>query len=149
MLVPTADGRSRAVVMDFGLARPVDATGHSSPGAGTPAYMAPEQAAGGEITPAADIYAFGVVACRVMTGKRPSEGGLDLLSRRQRTVFLECLNPDPAHRPGSCTGFLDKLNRSVWSRRTLAVAAAGAGRAALLCHCRIVACRCVDRCPAV
>jgi len=71
-----ADGRVR--VVDFGLARPMVATAAAaSPGgeptaavttpAGTPRYMAPEQAAGGAVAAAADQYAF-CVALREALG---------------------------------------------------------------------------------
>src|SRR5438105_3213358 len=66
MLVPDGSGE-RAVVTDFGLARPIsqplgDAhlTG-SGMVVGTPDYLAPEQVKGDEPGPAADIYALGVV----------------------------------------------------------------------------------------
>jgi eukaryotic-like serine/threonine-protein kinase len=70
------DGRVR--VVDFGLARGEvragsDATGSPSDeltaGAGTPRYMAPEQAAGKELTPAADQYAFGVSLRDALAGR--------------------------------------------------------------------------------
>jgi serine/threonine-protein kinase len=65
--------------MDFGLARefskPASATltasGASGAIAGTPDYMAPEQFAGRELTPATDIYALGIVLYELVTGKHP------------------------------------------------------------------------------
>src|ERR1041385_8465554 len=78
----------RAVVMDFGLARPGGPTpdpalatgsGAGSGSAtgelvGTPQYMAPEQVTGSAITRAADIYALGVVMFEMVTGVLPFEG---------------------------------------------------------------------------
>ncbi len=68
----TADGR--VVVLDFGLVLPLrrDET-RSAPAeaAGTPAYMAPEQATGDPIDEAADWYAVGVMLYEALTGTRP------------------------------------------------------------------------------
>jgi serine/threonine protein kinase len=69
MLVPSARGRERAVVTDFGLAAQVDSQSRDT--AGTPAYIAPEQAAGGGPGPAADQYSLGLVICAILTGKAP------------------------------------------------------------------------------
>jgi serine/threonine-protein kinase len=75
MLVPGAN-RTCAVVTDFGLARGVRDNGSLTRSGlvGTVDYMAPEQITGGEITPATDIYAFGVVMYEVVTGQRPFIG---------------------------------------------------------------------------
>jgi Protein kinase domain/Ankyrin repeats (3 copies) len=73
------DAAGRAVLTDFGLARPENEAGHlTSDGAivGTPAYMAPEQAAGqsGRIGPWTDLYSVGVVFFQMLTGRLPFEG---------------------------------------------------------------------------
>jgi len=65
---------SRWLITDFGIARPVQRTGDdiTSMGAvvGTPAYMAPEQAAGGDLDARTDLYAFAATVCEALTGSR-------------------------------------------------------------------------------
>jgi serine/threonine protein kinase/tetratricopeptide (TPR) repeat protein len=82
----------RAVIMDFGLARlnPVIMSGElSSLGPtnrpiGTLAYMAPEQLNGRPVSPATDIYSFGLVLFEMITGSRafPFESLLDGIAHR-------------------------------------------------------------------
>jgi hypothetical protein len=73
------DAAGRIILTDFGLARPEETgDGLTSEGAvvGTPAYMAPEQAAGqaAQIGPWTDLYAVGVVLYQMLTGRLPFEG---------------------------------------------------------------------------
>ncbi len=63
------DGNGKVRIMDFSLA----ATGPVTGIAGTPAYMAPEQLAGGHVTAKSDIYALGLVLYELFTGKRVFE----------------------------------------------------------------------------
>ncbi|MBP60519.1 MAG: hypothetical protein CMJ62_03235 [Planctomycetaceae bacterium] len=66
---------SRAVVADFGLARLLDTSAtQSGRVAGTPAYMAPEQALHGTASPQTDIYAVGVMLYEQLTGRLPFHG---------------------------------------------------------------------------
>ncbi|HVZ35508.1 MAG TPA: serine/threonine-protein kinase, partial [Polyangiaceae bacterium] len=68
----------RVVVLDFGLVSEssLAGEGHSSPIeiAGTPGYMAPEQAAGKPPTTASDWYAVGVMLFEALTGRLPFAG---------------------------------------------------------------------------
>ncbi|MCR2828139.1 serine/threonine-protein kinase [Microbacterium sp. zg.Y909] len=70
---PLANGRWRAKVADFGIAYLQNTTRATAPGLviGTAAYLAPEQARGAAATPAADIYALGILLIEAITGQRP------------------------------------------------------------------------------
>jgi serine/threonine-protein kinase len=88
---------------DFGIAKFIDATTTMTMGgAGTPAYMAPEQIAGRSVAPATDIYALGVMLFEMLAGQRPfrgtetgSEAGGDTPSERVRYAHLHLPPPDP------------------------------------------------------
>ena len=64
------DAGGKVRLTGFGLA---GVTGESIR-AGTPAYMAPEQLAGGEVTARSDSYAFGLVLYEIFTGQRALDG---------------------------------------------------------------------------
>lgn len=77
------DGRGRIRITDFGLAAIVEGLRKDEMGAGTPAYMAPEQIAGRETTRRADIYSAGLVIYELLSGKPafPSSAASDLERR--------------------------------------------------------------------
>ncbi len=73
------DGKGEPLVMDFGLARlreTEDQLTHDGSVLGTPAYMAPEQAAArhDEVGPVSDQYSLGVMLYEMLCGERPFEG---------------------------------------------------------------------------
>jgi len=113
--------RGDVVIMDFGLAAIADQLSGAEVRNGTPAYMAPEQLRGAEVTAKSDIYALGLVLYELFTGKRPYDANTvgDML-RRQESAQLtsmtsiaadidpgvekairRCLEPDPAKRPAN------------------------------------------------
>ncbi len=66
----------RALVMDFGIARSVAASGLTQMGeaVGTPHFMSPEQAAGDAVDGRSDLYSLGVVGYYAVTGRLPFDG---------------------------------------------------------------------------
>jgi serine/threonine protein kinase/tetratricopeptide (TPR) repeat protein len=81
----------RVVLLDFGLVTEASGDDRSSVGGvvGTPAYMAPEQAASRDIGPAADLYAVGVMLYEVLAGRLPIDGP-------QLRILLEKQTREPA-----------------------------------------------------
>ncbi|HYF39809.1 MAG TPA: protein kinase, partial [Gemmatimonadales bacterium] len=70
------DEDGNAVVTDFGIAKAAEGPSHTHTGfmVGTPAYMSPEQCAGGEVSGASDQYSLGAVAYEMITGTPPFTG---------------------------------------------------------------------------
>jgi serine/threonine-protein kinase len=115
------DGRGQVLLTDFGLAGLAEDFSGAEVRNGTPAYMAPEQLAGEEVTVKSDIYALGLVLYEIFTGKLPFESTtLAALMRAQREsvppspaslvrdldpmverVILRCLQAKPSMRPPS------------------------------------------------
>ncbi len=126
------DGEGQARITDFGLARLVESISGPDARCGTPAYMAPEQLAGREVSVASDLYALGLVLYELATGQRAFEvksaADLDRLQRDEapeppsrrlegfdpavERVILHCLEEDPAARPASAAEVAEALGRS-------------------------------------
>lgn len=109
-------------VLDFGIATSAGSTDHTPDGivVGTPAYLAPEQLDRQPATPAADMYALGVLLYYCLTGRLPyaASSTTQLLGERKRQapeplpeiaglpaeaadLCRRCLADDPAQRPSS------------------------------------------------
>jgi serine/threonine protein kinase len=84
---------------DFGIARATDQSSITQVGSvlGTAAYLAPEQARGEEAGPRSDLYALGVVAYQLLSGRLPYEATslseLTLKQQRESPTPLHELNP--------------------------------------------------------
>jgi serine/threonine-protein kinase len=112
------DGTGRVRIMDFSLASVGEVTDIR---AGTPAYMAPEQLSGQEVTVRSDIYALGLVLYEIFTGRRAFEAKTltELIEQHQagrvtaptaivkaldpaiEMAIVRCVDRDPARRPAS------------------------------------------------
>jgi serine/threonine-protein kinase len=79
-LVRESNGSVYVKVLDFGLAKRSEAPGGNTPQTrasmivGTPEYMAPEQACGQPVGPRTDLYAVGIIAFEMLTGRMPFQG---------------------------------------------------------------------------
>jgi tRNA A-37 threonylcarbamoyl transferase component Bud32 len=105
-------------VTDFGIARAADAVPITRTGTvvGTAYYLSPEQASGGAVTPASDVYSLGVVAYECLAGERPFPGSNPLavatahmsqpppplpgdVPAPVRDLVMRALEKDPGRRP--------------------------------------------------
>ncbi len=74
ILVIEVDGKPTPRIIDFGLARAIElqpGASETEAVAGTPGYMSPEQAAGGDIDTRTDVYSLGVVLYELLAGQTP------------------------------------------------------------------------------
>jgi serine/threonine-protein kinase len=126
-------------VADLGIARAPESTRLTQHGTilGTAAYLAPEQAAGEEVTAAADIYSLGAVLYELLTGRTPYEfSSLAELAAKQSSgeivpprdldpaiparfeaVLMRCLARDPSFRPSSAAELGAELRAALDDRR--------------------------------
>jgi serine/threonine protein kinase len=102
LLLSEADGTIK--LADFGIAKTSsDESSITQVGSvlGTAAYLAPEQAAGEEAGPAADLYGLGVVAYQLLSGRLPYEAAslTELALKQQREVPPPLHHVDPSIPP--------------------------------------------------
>jgi formylglycine-generating enzyme required for sulfatase activity/tRNA A-37 threonylcarbamoyl transferase component Bud32 len=119
ILVDAESGR--CLVTDFGIARSTDLAQLTATGImlGTPAYLSPEQVTGEAVDHRVDIYALGVMAYELLTGRVPFEGPTPMAAMMKRLggppdsvitvradvprhvadAITACLAADPAERP--------------------------------------------------
>jgi serine/threonine protein kinase len=131
-------------LVDFGIAQESTPGQFASRPEGTPAYLAPEQAAGEPTRPTADVFSLGVILFELLTGQRPFGGASesavlaavrlanpplprslrDQIPGDLQAICLTALEKDPARRYPSAHEFLLDLERFsrgevVWADPTL------------------------------
>jgi tRNA A-37 threonylcarbamoyl transferase component Bud32 len=136
-LVRQPDGSRYVKLLDFGLAKqslvPRGATPQTRTDmfVGTPEYVAPEQARAEPVGPYTDLYAAGVVAFEMLTGKLPFEAtaAIDFVLKHLEAIppapssaakgipleldalVLRMLQKEPRHRPESCEAVRREIAR--------------------------------------
>jgi serine/threonine protein kinase/Tfp pilus assembly protein PilF len=127
------DKKDTAKIMDFGIARSMEAPGVTQTGmiVGTPDYMSPEQVEGKEVDQRSDLYALGVILFEMTTGRLPFEGETAIsvalkhkteippspsdinseISGNFNRLILRCLEKDPEKRFQSTEELLSGLTK--------------------------------------
>jgi serine/threonine protein kinase len=137
MLQELGGGEELVKIIDFGVAKVKDSllgsTTAMNVSPGTIAYMAPEQLSGEPITRATDIYAFGVIAYEILTGRKPfnpetafqhlhlQQAGLrvkpsDLrpgVPAEAERLIIQALSFRPEDRPATASDFSEALARAL------------------------------------
>ncbi len=127
------DEEGNARIMDFGIARSLEAKGVTDAGVmiGTPEYMSPEQVEGKETDQRSDIYSLGVILYEMVTGSVPFWGNTPLsiavkhkteiprepqklnprLHKSLNHLILKCIEKNKEERYQDVKDILDELNQ--------------------------------------
>jgi len=103
------DKEGNVRIMDFGIARSIEAKGITGAGVmiGTPEYMSPEQVEGKEVDQRSDIYSLGIILYEMVTGRVPFEGDTPF------TVGVKHKSEMPQNPKELNTQISDDLNRMI------------------------------------
>jgi len=138
MLARASDGREVAKLLDFGIAKTFEDGGtqltQTGFAIGTPQYMAPEQAAGKEVTPQSDLYSLGVMLYEMLVGEVPFDAPTTAAilikqltespqppSRRRpelgisevlEAITMRCLDKEPVNRFATAEAFAEALKNA-------------------------------------
>jgi serine/threonine protein kinase len=102
-LIQHEGGSRRAKLLDFGIAKPSGQATSSGGLAGTPAYMAPEQARAEPLGPGADVWAMGVVLFRCLSGRLPFEAS------SSAAMLLKLVQGRAVSIAGACPGLPSRV----------------------------------------
>ena len=139
ILIEIASGR--ALVADFGIAA-VAGDASADGVSGTPEFMSPEQALGGDVDARSDLYGLGATAFYAFAGRPPFEGrsATEVLARqvtelppslaslglavprKLASLVDQCLAKSPADRPASADALAEQLGGAIEQRRALPAA---------------------------
>ncbi|MFN7553203.1 MAG: protein kinase domain-containing protein [Pseudomonadota bacterium] len=135
LLVADYQGQMLVKVIDFGIAKSLDARGRPEAGStmagapiGTPAYMSPEQAVGDPeaIDTRTDVYSLGVVLYRLVTGEQPIAS--EVLARTTELDLPRVLREATIAPPSRRVAALAREGRTEWKRAMAADPVAQARR---------------------
>lgn len=143
MIVDAETPTESVKILDFGLAKLIEQDPDAAKvtatnmefGVGTPNYISPEQANGGEVDHRSDLYSLGVVAYELLTGQVPFIRATDMdvllahatempptfeelglggwVPRAVEEVVMSCLEKDPSFRPQSALELTERFNTAL------------------------------------